>query len=251
MRSNRKHTTEELERYIRFYLEEGKSFQELRKDFGLLLSKSTFGQKVLRYQEYGLPGIQSKTKNNHYSKAFKDAVIQEHLEEGTPFSQLALKYQIPQAGTVRGWIIRYTRGEEIRSYTPKPEVYTMRGKKTTQEEKIKIVKDYLANGLSYKDAAEKHGVSYYNVYSWVQKYKDHGPAGLADGRGRGKPDAIQTAEEKLCTEIAALKARNAYLETENAALKKLEEVERELMLRERDTKRSTKQSRISRKRGSK
>ena len=58
MRSNRKHTTEELERYIRFYLEEGKSFQELRKDFGLLLSESTFGQNVLRYQEHGLPGIQ-------------------------------------------------------------------------------------------------------------------------------------------------------------------------------------------------
>src|SRR5699024_8845670 len=121
-------------------VEEGKSFLYLMKDFCLLLSNSTFGQKVLRYQEYGLLGIQSKTKNSHYSKAFKDAVIQEHLEEGTPFSQLALKYQIPQAGTVRGWIIRYTRGEEIRSYTPKPEVYTMRGKKTTQEEKIKIVK---------------------------------------------------------------------------------------------------------------
>lgn len=251
MRSNRKHTTEELERYIRLYLDEGKSFQELRKDFGLLLSESTFGQNVLRYQEHGLPGIQRKIKNNYYSKPFKEAVVQEHLEEGTPIRQLARKYHVPQSSTVRDWIIRYTRGEEIRSYTPKPEVYTMKGKKTTQEEKIEIVKDFLATGLSYKETAEKHGVSYNNVYAWVQKYKDHGPAGLADGRGRGKPDAIQTAEEKLRTENAALKARNQYLEAENAALKKLEEMERELMLRKHGMKRSTKQSRSSRKRGSK
>ena len=127
----------------------------------------------------------------------------------------------------------------------------MKGKKTTQEEKIEIVKDFLATGLSYKETAEKHGVSYNNVYAWVQKYKDHGPAGLADGRGRGKPDAIQTAEVKLRTENAALKARNQYLEAENAALKKLEEMERELMLRKHGMKRSTKQSTSSRKRGSK
>ncbi len=166
-------------------------------------------------------------------------------------SQLARKYQIPQVSTVRRWVIRYTGGEEIRNYIPKPEVYTMTGKKTTQEERIEIVKDYLVTGLSYKDTAEKHGVSYNNVYAWVQKYKDHGPAGLVDGRGRGKPNAIQTAEEKLRTENMALKARNQYLEAENAALKKLEEMERELILRKRGMKRSTKQSRSSKKKGSK
>ena len=42
MRSNRKHTTEELERYIQFYLEEGKSYRELKKDYGLLLAETTF-----------------------------------------------------------------------------------------------------------------------------------------------------------------------------------------------------------------
>ncbi|TXL61772.1 helix-turn-helix domain-containing protein [Cerasibacillus terrae] len=36
---------------------------------------------------------------------------------------------------------------------------------------------------------EKHKVSYNNIYSWVQRYKEHGPAKLIDGRG--KPDMIQ------------------------------------------------------------
>ncbi len=62
MRSNRKHTTEELERYIQFYLEEGKSYRELKKDYGLLLAETTFGQNVLRYLEHGMSGIQSQAK---------------------------------------------------------------------------------------------------------------------------------------------------------------------------------------------
>ena len=251
MRSNSKHTAQELERYILLYLEEGKSFRELSEDYGLLLSHSTFGQKVLRYQEYGLSGIRTRSKNNHYTKEFKEAVIQEHLEKGAPIQQLARKYNIPSYETVRKWIIKYTKGENIRTYTPKPEVYTMKGRKTTQEEKIKIVKDYLANHLSYKEAAEKHQVSYNNVYSWVQKYKEHGPDGLVDGRGRGKPDTIQTEEERIRAENAALKARNEYLETENAALKKLEEVERELMSRRRGMRRNTKRSRNYKKKDSK
>ena len=85
MSSNRKHTTEELERYIQFYL------------------------------EHGMSGIQSQEKNNTYSRAFKETVVQEHLQEGVTLSQLARKYQIPQVSTVRRWVIRYTGGEEIRN----------------------------------------------------------------------------------------------------------------------------------------
>lgn len=119
----------------------------------------------------------------------------------------------------------------------------MKSQKKTQEEKIEIVKDYLETGMSYRETAEKYAVSYNNVYSWVQKYQKHGPDGLIDGRGRRKPESIQTEEEKLKTENAALRARNEYLETENAALKKLQEVERELMLQEQNTKRNSRRLR--------
>lgn len=74
----------------------------------------------------------------------------------------------------------------------------------------------------------------------MQKYKTHGPDGLIDGRGRRKPDSLQTEEVKLHTEITALKAKNDYLETENAALKKLRQVERELMLSKQGSKRNIK-----------
>lgn len=241
MRSNNKHTAQELKQYIDFYLNEGISYRVLCNRYGLLLSESFFGQKVLRYQTHGLEGIQTKSKNNRYSKAFKISVVEEHLSKRIPIKKLARKYNIPAHSTVSEWIIKYTKGKDFRIYSEKSEVYTMTGKKTTHEEKIDIVKDYLSNNLSYIEAAEKHNISYNNIYSWVQKYKKHGPDGLVDGRGRRKPNTIQTDEEKLKTEIAALKARNEYLATENAALKKLKEVERELMLRKRGSKQNSRQ----------
>lgn len=82
MRSNRKHTIDELERYILLYLEEGVSFKELSVDHGLLLTDSAFGQKVLRYQERGLSGIQTTARNNQYSKEFKETIVREYFKTG-------------------------------------------------------------------------------------------------------------------------------------------------------------------------
>src|SRR5699024_524995 len=128
---------------------------------------------------------------------------------------------IPAHETVRRWIIIYTKGRGLKTNSPKSEVYAMKSRNVKHEEKVKTVKDCFTNKLSYKESAEKYRIPYNNVYSWVQKYKEHGATGLIDGRGRGNADDIQTDEEKLHTEIEALKARNEYLETENAALKKL------------------------------
>src|SRR5699024_3255017 len=187
MRSNSKHSVEELERYIKMYLDKGLSYHELSDVYGLLLNQSTFNKKVLKYQEHGIAGIQTRRKNNHYSKQLKLSLVKEHLEKGTPAMELARKYNIPAHETVRRWIIIYTN--------------------MTRYDTIKTIVDRLANVLSYKETGENYRNPYNKVYSWVQKYKEPGPTGLIDGRGRGKPDNIQTDEEKLHTEIEALKAR--------------------------------------------
>src|SRR5699024_1939281 len=86
--------------------------------------------------------------------------------------ELARKYNIAAHETVRRWSIIYTKGEGLKTYSPKPEVYAMKSRNVTHDEKVKIVKDCLANELSYKDTAEKYRIPYNNVYSWVQKYKE-------------------------------------------------------------------------------
>lgn len=127
----------------------------------------------------------------------------------------------------------------------------MKNQRKSHEEKNSHCSRFLATGMHYKDTAEKHQVSYNNIYTWVQKYKKHGPDGLVGGRGRGKPNRVQNEQEKLRTENAALKARNEYLKTENAALKKLKAVERKLMLKEVNSKQNIRPLRKSKKKSTK
>ncbi len=65
-----------------------------------------------------------------------------------------------------------------------------------------------------------------SIYAWVRKYHEKGVEGLVDKRGRRKPEEEMTELEKLRAEKRILEARNKRLETENAVLKKLEEIER-------------------------
>lgn len=215
----RKHTDPELLHLIDLHLR-GVSYRTLVDQHHLKLSDTTFMNYVHRYQDHGMEGIRSQKNYRSYSKEFKQKIVAEYLQTGYGFSYLAAKYNIPSKTTVNKWVIRYTEGKENETYSPKSEVYNMTGIKKSYEEKLKIVEDYIANRLTYLEAAEKNHVSYSNIYSWVNKYKKHGPIGLEDNRGRGKPTEIQTTEERLNAEVETLKARNKWLEMENDALKK-------------------------------
>lgn len=215
----RKHTDSDLLDFIDLYLS-GVSYQTLIAQYKLKLAESTFLLYVNKYQTHGFEGIKHQQTNRSYTKEFKSKIVNEHFETGYGSLYLANKYNVPSKTTVKNWINRYTEGKENKTYSPTSGVYNIMSTKKSYEEKIKIVEDYIDNKLTYKEAAEKHQVNYNNIYSWVNKYKKHGPKGLEDNRGRGKPSELQTKEERSNAEIEALKARNKWLEMENDALKK-------------------------------
>ncbi|RIN88125.1 IS3 family transposase [Mammaliicoccus sciuri] len=215
--------------------EQGYSFLNVIKMLSLNTNHRLLNEKYQRYKLYGVNGLLPKTKNNSYSSSFKLQIINEYFEKGISPVQLAIKYNIPSDRTVRNWIKRYTMGKENKTYSPKPEVYTMKARKTNLEERIEIVKDYIESNSDYKTIADKYSVTYGQVYNWVKKYKNHGNAGLEDGRGKGKPQSIMTEDEIKDAEIKALKERNKYLEMENEVLKKPERI------RKRDDESKSKQ----------
>lgn len=233
----RKHTEIELLRFIQFYLE-GTSYRELVEKYKLELSSRFFRDYVKRYELHGVDGIKLRKNDRRYTNEFKEKVVSEYLKTNCSPNFVARKYNIPSKTTVINWINRYTEGKENKTYSPKSEVYNIMGAKKSYEEKVEIVEDYIDNKLTYTEAAEKHQVSYNNIYSWVNKYKKHGPKGLEDNRGRGKPSELQTKEERLDAEIEALKARNKWLEMENDALKKRRKIAGSLKSQELDKKRN-------------
>lgn len=241
LKSNIVHTMDELLYYIELYIE-GFSFAELRSRHGLLLSRRYFRECYQKYMLHGIKAIQQKTINHSYSTDFKQAVVQEYLSGPLGYTALAVKYNIPAHETIRRWVLKYTEGKENESYSPSPEVYTMKSRKTTYEERLEIVQYVFEHQLSYKKAAKQFNVSYNNVYQWVNKYKVQGPDGLKDGRGKKKQSQPQSKDARLRAENDALKAQNQYLKMELDILKKAEEIERELMLQESAKKRHTKRS---------
>lgn len=234
----RKHTESELLGFIKLYMS-GISYRTLVDQYALKLAESTFFGYVNKYQTHGLEGIRYQRTNRKYTKEFKSKIVKEHIETGHGPAYLANKYNVRAKSTVKDWINLYTGEKENKTYSPTSGVYNSMGAKKSYEEKIKIVEDYIDNNRTYKEAAEKHQVSYNNIYSWVNKYKKHGPKGLEDNRGRGKPSELQTKEERLNAEVEALKARNKWLEMENDTLKKRRKIAGSLKSQELDRKRNT------------
>ena len=167
------------------------------------------------------------------------AAIHDYLNGVGGLTYITNKYEISSDEVLRKWIMKYNSHIETKDYDPKPEVYMAKARKTTYEERVEIVNDCLEHELNYKETAVKYGVNYAQVYTWVKKYKANGEEGLSDKRGCKKTETEMTVEEKLRHELKKSEAKRKYLEMENAALKKLEEIERR-EIREKSKKKSTK-----------
>ena len=166
--------------------------------------------------------------NRSYSKEFKLKIVQEYIDGKGSFKFLSLKYNIPSDRVVRNWVKRYNNGIEFKDYDPKRDVYTMKSRKTSFEERLEIVKYVLDNNNDYKGAADKYGVPYANVYNWIKKYHEHGQSGLNDFRGRPSSNNSKkelTVEEQQALEIDSLKAKISRLELHNELLKKKMKIE--------------------------
>lgn len=161
-----------------------------------------------KYKSLGESAFEISSTNKAYSKEFKEQVIKEYLEGKDSLEGLANKYNISSDEIVRQWILKYNSGIEIKDYNPKGDVYTMKSRKTTFEERLEIVNYVLANSNDYKSAADKYTVPYASVYQWVKKYNELGEDGLKDSRGRpssNEPKKELTLEEKQAIEIEKLK----------------------------------------------
>ena len=161
-----------------------------------------------RYESLGNKAFDNFPKNKPYSKELKQQIIDDYLNGVDSYRGLANKYNITSATVVLNWIRKYNNDIEIKDYEPKGDVYTMKSRKTTLEERLEIVNYVLSNDNDYKGAADKYSVPYANVYNWVKKYNESGEDGLSDSRGRPsskEPKHELSDIEKKDIEIEKLK----------------------------------------------
>ncbi len=168
----------------------------------------------------------SKRAYRTYSTELKQKVVEEYLSGRGSLRYLAKLHHIGDKKSIREWIMCYNGHKEFKQCgTGKGALNMTKGKKTTQQERAKIVAFCLEHGKDYLLTVEQYGVSYQQIYSWVRKYEEKGIDGLADGRGRTKPESEMTDTEKLQAQVRMLKAQLRDKEMEIKLLKKVRELE--------------------------
>lgn len=218
-----KATAEEKLRIVELYLAGKVGRTEAGKIAGV--DGATIRRWVSRYKTDGPAGFLPKTRNRKYSKETKiSAVLEYQTGQGT-MQDICEEYGIKDARQLQNWIKVYNRHEDFRIQTGGS--HMTKGRETTAEERIQIVKECISNRNDYGGMALKYQISYQQVYTWTKKYREMGEAGLEDRRGhRAGTLPSRTPEEELRDRIAQLEREKYDLEMENALLKKVKELER-------------------------
>lgn len=179
-----------------------------------------------KFEKNGLEGLTDSTTWKRYSRDLKESAVSDYLSGKYSQYEIIRKYGISSRGVLQRWINKYNSHRELKDTRMGRADSMTKGRKTTWNERIEIVQYALGNGKNYREAAEKHQVSYQQVYQWVRKFEADGWDALKDRRGRSKSEEELTPEEKMKLEMRRIEKENERLRAENAFLKKLEEIER-------------------------
>ena len=198
------------------FIDENRTVVEVAEKFNC---STAVLQRFLREQ-----GI-SKRKQLKLEDLPSKEELQNLIDKGVEYSEICKKYGIISKRQLQNWIKWYNGHREFKERSSaKGEIYMTKGRKTTQEERAKIVAFCIEHNKDYGLTVETYSVSYQQVYAWVRKYEEGGVDKLRDNRGRTKPVEEMTEVEKLKVEMKILEAKNRQLEIENAFIKKLQEL---------------------------
>ena len=134
---------------------------------------------------------------------------EDYLSGGGSMREICKKYGISSLGYFSKVLLWHREFKERSS--AKGEIYMIKGRKTTQEERAKIVAFCIEHNYDYGLTVETYNVSYQQIYAWVRKYEEGGVDKLKDNRGRTKSAEEMTEIEKLKAEMKILEAKNRQL----------------------------------------
>ena len=126
----------------------------------------------------------------------------------------------------QGWQYQHNQGHrEFKTRRAREETDMAEKEKLSQEQKLQAVLYCLEHQLDYRQASEQYKTTYQQIYNWVKKYQEQGETGLLDRRGKRRPPAEYSEEEKAAAKLRKLEAENRRFQMENDFLKKLNELE--------------------------
>ncbi len=209
---------------IRKYLQHENSLKHLAKT--LKVSYRTMKQWLTNYQSLGPEGLMETARNMHYSSELKETAVNDYLSGVGSYMDLCKKYGIKSTRQLQNWVSKYNGHEKFKSSGTGGVPIMTKGRQTSYEEKVEIVKYCIEQQNNYAETAQKYQVSYQQVYSWTAKYETDGVEALQDRRGKRKSMDEMSETEKLRAQNKLLEAKNKRQQMEIDFLKKFDEIKR-------------------------
>jgi transposase-like protein len=191
----------------------------------LNISKTCFQQWIRNYECMGTDAF-SMAGHKKYLAESKQRAVLAYLEGSGSQDDICKKYGIRSRSQLQKWIMKYNRHEELKTSGTGGTTIMTKGRKTTFEERIDIVKYCIEHQNNYAEAAQKFQVSYQQAYTWTSKFENYGVEALQDRRGKKKAADDMSELEKLKAQNKLLEAQNRRQQMEIDFLKKLDEIER-------------------------
>jgi transposase-like protein len=164
--------------------------------------------------------------NKRYPKEVKEQAVADYLAGRGSLLDICKIHKIRSTAQLRNWIKKYNSHEELKASGTGGAVIMTKGRKTSFNERVEIVRYCIAHDHNYAETAAKYDISYQQARSYTIKYEDGGVEALQDRRGRSKPKEEMSELEKLRAENKLLRAEKERAEMEASFLKKLDEIER-------------------------
>jgi len=148
--------------YVREYLAGNGSQQQCADRAGV--SKTAFQHWLRKYSTFGEEAFLKK-RYGRYPQDVKKAAVEDYRSGVFSQEELCKKYQLSSMRQIYEW------NQEYEKSAAENFSFQVRGRSTTWEERVAIVRDCLANDRDYCGIAEKHRVSYQQIYTWVRRYE--------------------------------------------------------------------------------
>lgn len=208
---------------VQEYLDGKSSQRAIANRLGI--HRETFRQWVKNYQAMGTDAFEGH-KSKRYSKGMKEQAVLDYISGRGSIMALCEKYKIKSTSQLRIWIKKYNGHEKLKASGTGGAMIMTKGRKTTFDERVEIVRYCISHDRNYAETAEKYQVSYQQARNYTVKYEAGGVETLRDRRGRTKPQEEMSEVEKLRAENKILRAEKERAEMEVSFLKKLDEIER-------------------------
>ncbi|UOQ86460.1 IS3 family transposase [Gracilibacillus salinarum] len=222
------YSTEFKWKVVQEYKNEGRVLEKMTKKYGVHHSTVKKWAKIV--EKEGKQGLNKQGEIQYYSKERKRKAIRDYLSGNYSVREVTEMHDISDASVLRNWLKKYNRYRERQARAEERGFsMTVKRRPTAMTERIEIVKFALYHDKDYQYTADMYGVSYQQVYQWIRKYEAKGWDGLQDRRGKPKPWADLTKEEKLKRENREKDKENERLRAEVAFLKKWDELGEEVV----------------------